>query len=41
MTDSKQNITCTDCGAVIMAETKMEVGDIVECQECGTEMEIL
>lgn len=41
MTDSKPNITCTDCGVEIVLETNLEVGDIVECQECGTEMEIL
>lgn len=33
-------IICTDCGAEIKTG-KFEVGDIVECQECGTELEIL
>lgn len=34
-------IICTDCGSEIKTEVKMQVGDIVECAECGTELEIL
>jgi lysine biosynthesis protein LysW len=35
----ENKILCPDCGAVIIA--KYEVGEIVECGECGTEVEIL
>ena len=40
MTDIQNKIICPDCEAVINHSEKLEVGDIVECQECGTEVEI-
>ena len=33
-------IICPDCQTEIKFE-KIEVGDILECEECGTEVEIL
>ena len=39
LNDSK--IICPDCQAVIKASEKMEIGDIIECEECGCEVEIL
>lgn len=34
-------IVCPDCGTEIKREEKLEVGDILECSECGTEVEVL
>ncbi|MEI8067840.1 MAG: lysine biosynthesis protein LysW [Candidatus Shapirobacteria bacterium] len=41
MTEDNKKILCPDCGAEIIKTEEMMVGDIVECQECGTEVEIL
>ncbi len=41
MTDINQKIMCPDCGTEVKSENALVVGDIVECQECGTELEIL
>lgn len=41
MTENNIKIVCPDCGAEIFKPEEMMVGDIVECQECGTEVEIL
>ncbi len=41
---NKQNdlkLVCPDCQAEIKWEGELNLGDIVECQECGTEVEIL
>lgn len=40
MTDN-QKIICPDCQAEIKRTEGMAVGDILECGECGTEVEIL
>lgn len=40
MKDNKK-IICPDCRAEIEIKGKIEVGDILECKECGTEVEIL
>lgn len=40
MSDTNNKVVCPDCQVEIISET-MEVGDILECQECGTEVEIL
>lgn len=40
MTGNKK-ITCPDCGMVIEITGNEEVGDILECGECGTEVEII
>ena len=37
-TDSK--IICPDCQSIIVKTEGMAVGDILECSECGTEVEI-
>jgi len=37
----EKKIICPDCGAEIAAEDGMMVGDILECSECGTEVEVL
>ena len=34
-------IICPDCKAIIKSGENMMVGDILECSECGTEVEIL
>lgn len=36
----KKTITCPDCQTVITLEENVTVGDIIECPECGTEVEI-
>lgn len=41
MNQEENQIICPDCKTVIAKPEKMVVGDIVECQECGTEVEIL
>lgn len=41
MANNQYKIICPDCGVEIIVEGKLEVGDIKECQECGTEVEIL
>jgi lysine biosynthesis protein LysW len=40
MPDTNNKVICPDCQKEIKSET-MNVGDILECQECGTEVEIL
>ena len=40
MEDNKK-IICPDCQAEIVLKEKCEVGDILECSECGTEVEVL
>lgn len=40
MPDTNNKVICPDCQTEIKSETMM-VGDILECQECGTEVEIL
>ena len=40
MSESKKRIICPDCQSEIINEEKFGVGDILECQECGTEVEI-
>tara|TARA_Y100000310_G_C20241691_1_gene604963 strand:- start:182 stop:346 length:165 start_codon:yes stop_codon:yes gene_type:complete len=36
-----KKIVCPDCQTDILVKGKKEVGDILECSECGTEVEIL
>ncbi|MBU1117417.1 lysine biosynthesis protein LysW [Patescibacteria group bacterium] len=40
MPDTNNKVVCPDCQAEIKGE-KLSVGDILECSECGTEVEIL
>lgn len=40
MPDTNNKVICPDCQVEIISKT-MIVGDILECQECGTEVEIL
>jgi len=40
MTETNK-ITCPDCGKEIIHPEGMMIGDILECDECGTEIEIL
>lgn len=40
MSDTNNKVICPDCQVEIISETR-GVGDILECQECGTEVEIL
>lgn len=41
MEENMEIILCPDCGAEILQPEEMAVGDILECSECGTEVEIL
>jgi alpha-aminoadipate carrier protein LysW len=34
-------IICPDCEAEIKQPERLMIGDILECSECGTEVEIL
>ncbi|MBU3935328.1 lysine biosynthesis protein LysW [Patescibacteria group bacterium] len=36
-----KKISCPDCGAKIVAGEKVEIGDILECSKCGTEVEVV
>jgi len=36
----KKGIICPDCNQEVKIENVLGVGDILECQECGTEVEI-
>lgn len=36
-----KKVICPDCQAEIILADETMVGDIGECQECGTEVEIL
>lgn len=36
-----EKVVCPDCKAEIELMDNLMVGDIVECQKCGTEVEIL
>lgn len=40
MTNDQIKIICPDCQSEIVRPEKIEVGDILECRECGTEIEI-
>lgn len=40
MTGSKK-IVCPDCKMEIVLKGDEEVGDILECSQCGTEVEII
>ena len=40
MTETNK-IICPDCGMEIVISGSEEVGDILECGECGTEVEII
>jgi len=37
----KGKIICPDCGAEILKSDNLAMGDVLECTECGTEVEIL
>ncbi len=39
--ENNNKIICPDCSMEIKHDEKLIVGDILECQECGTEVEIL
>ncbi|MCX6726270.1 MAG: lysine biosynthesis protein LysW [Candidatus Shapirobacteria bacterium] len=39
--EDTNKVICPDCGAEIIKPENMQFGDILECQECGTEVEIL
>lgn len=41
MKQNDQKIMCPDCGTEIVSQNSPVVGDILECQECGTEVEVL
>ncbi len=41
MKNDENKIICPDCGAEIAREAEMMIGDILECSECGTEVEVL
>ena len=35
------NITCLECGAVIEVESSVIIGEIIECPDCGVELEVV
>ena len=37
----EDKIICPDCKSEIKTTTALQVGDILECQECGTEVEVI
>lgn len=39
--EKAQVVTCRDCQEEINLIKGVEVGEIIECQNCGAEMEIL
>ena len=41
MKKDEKKITCPDCGAIIPEEDGVMIGDILECSQCGTEVEVL
>lgn len=41
MKQTNQKIMCPDCGTEIISENTLATGDILECSECGTEVEVL
>jgi len=40
MTETNK-IVCPDCNSIIVSQEEVLIGDILECSECGTEVEIL
>lgn len=40
MTETNK-IICPDCQGIINSSNDLSIGDILECGECGTEVEIL
>lgn len=40
MNQDDSKIVCPDCGSEVVKIEGMVVGDILECVECGTEVEI-
>jgi len=41
MADVSNKVICPDCGTEFVTNSETAVGDILECQTCGTEVEIL
>ena len=41
MNQEENKIICPDCKTEIIKSETMVVGDILECGECGTEVEVL
>ena len=41
MNNNSKFVVCSDCGQKKKLDEQVSVGDIVECDECGTELEIL
>lgn len=40
MNQVNEKVICPDCGSEVSVVDKMITGDILECAECGTEVEI-
>ena len=41
MADVSEKVICPDCGFRFVINSETGVGDILECNTCGTEVEIL
>lgn len=42
MTKKTESVKCPDCeGSIVVDETNLKLGEIVECLECGCEVEII
>lgn len=35
------SVICPDCNEPVKLEKEIEVGEIVECKNCGSEMEVI
>lgn len=35
------NITCMECGAEFQVESDLLLGEIIECPDCGIELEVI
>lgn len=39
--DNQNKVNCPDCGKEIVCPEGVTVGEILECGECGTEVEVV
>ncbi len=35
------NISCMECGAAFQVEYELMIGEILECPDCGVELEVI
>jgi len=39
-TEAKVTAACPECGAELSLDTKIEKGEIVQCSDCGADLEV-